>query len=293
MAKIKDLMFWESAYMNNRTYQQYYMRMTELAVSMFDWKGLPESVNAEYMEKALFAYGQAVFFKDDVLGFLALPMMSTGMRDIYNIPIQRQGYADNGYRVDLTIENSVAMYNNSLHTSSKVDVEMFAKRLYNLDRIIDVNANAQKTPVLIECDENERLTMLNLYKKYEGNEPFIFGKKGLNKEGLKVLSTGAPYICDKLTDLKNTIWNEYLTYLGISNISIDKKERLVSDEVTRNMGGVIASRFSRLGARQKAAKEINAMFGLNISVDFKEEYKTHGEGGEPGDNAGDNKGADE
>ena len=289
MPKIKDLMFWESAYMNNRTYQQYYSRMTELAVSMFDWKGLPQSVNAEYMEKALFSYGQAVFFKDDVLGFLALPMMSTGRRDIYNIPVERQGYADNGYRVDLTIENSVAMYNNSLHTSSKVDVEMFAKRLYNLDRIIDVNANAQKTPVIVECDENDRLTMVNLYKKYEGNEPFIFGKKGLNKEGLKVLSTGAPYICDKLTDLKNTIWNEYLTYLGISNISIDKKERLVSDEVTRNMGGVIASRFSRLVARQKAAKEINAMFGLNITVDFKEEYKTAGKGGEPGDNNGGDK----
>ena len=92
MAKIKDLMFWESAYMNNRTFQQYYNRMTELAVSMFDWKGLPKSVNAEYMEKALFSYGQAVFFKDDVLGFLALPMMSTGRRDIYNIPIERQVY---------------------------------------------------------------------------------------------------------------------------------------------------------------------------------------------------------
>ena len=269
----KDLMFFESAYMNNRTFQQYYSRLAELAVSMFDWKNLPDTVDPRYLEMSLFSYGQAVFFKDDVIGFLCLPMMSTGRYNIYNVPIERQAFAGNGYHADLNIDNSVAVYNNFMRTSSKIDVEMFAKRLYNLDRIIDVNANAQKTPVIVECDENERLTMLNLYKKYEGNEPFIFGKKGLNKEGLKVLSTGAPYICDKLTDLKNNIWNECLTYLGIANVTFNKKERLVSDEVARNMGGVIASRFSRLGARQQAAEEINKMFGLNISVEFKEEYE--------------------
>ena len=269
----KDLMFFESAYMNNRTFQQYYSRLAELAVSMFDWKNLPDTVDPRYLEMALFSFGQAVFFKDDVIGFLCLPMMSTGRYNIYNVPIERQAFAGNGYHADLTIDNSVAIYNNFMRTSSKIDIEMFAKRLYNLDRIIDVNANAQKTPVIVECDENERLTMLNLYKKYEGNEPFIFGKKGLNKEGLKVLSTGAPYICDKITDLKNNIWNECLTYLGIANVTFNKKERLVSDEVSRNMGGVIASRFSRLGARQQAAEEINKMFGLNISVEFKEEYE--------------------
>ena len=269
----KDLMFFESAYMNNRTFQQYYSRLAELAVSMFDWKNIPDTVDPRYLEMSLFSYGQAVFFKDDVIGFLCLPMMSTGRYNIYNVPIERQAFAGNGYHADLNIDNSVAVYNNFMRTSSKIDVEMFAKRLYNLDRIIDVNANAQKTPVIVECDENERLTMLNLYKKYEGNEPFIFGKKGLNKEGLKVLSTGAPYICDKLTDLKNNIWNECLTYLGIANVTFNKKERLVSDEVARNMGGVIASRFSRLGARQQAAEEINKMFGLNISVEFKEEYE--------------------
>ena len=269
----KDLMFFESAYINNRTFQQYYSRLAELAVSMFDWKNLPDTVDPRYLEMSLFSYGQAVFFKDDVIGFLCLPMMSTGRYNIYNVPIERQAFAGNGYHADLNIDNSVAVYNNFMRTSSKIDVEMFAKRLYNLDRIIDVNANAQKTPVIVECDENERLTMLNLYKKYEGNEPFIFGKKGLNKEGLKVLSTGAPYICDKLTDLKNNIWNECLTYLGIANVTFNKKERLVSDEVARNMGGVIASRFSRLGARQQAAEEINKMFGLNISVEFKEEYE--------------------
>ena len=153
------------------------------------------------------------------------------------------------------------------------EVEMFAKRLYNLDRAIDVNANAQKTPVLIQCSEQERLTMKNLYMQYDGNTPFIFGDKNLNAKGLTVLKTDAPYVADKLYQLKTQIWNEALTYLGISNTNVTKKERMISDEVIRNQGGTIASRHSRLESRREAVAKINKMFGLNIEVNYREDYR--------------------
>lgn len=153
---------------------------------------------------------------------------------------------------------------------------MFARRLYNLDRIIDVNANAQKTPVLVQGTEKQRLTLLNLYKEFEGNAPFIFGDKNLDLNALKVLKTDAPYVCDKLYTLKTQIWNEALTYLGISNINIQKKERLITDEVTRNQGGTIASRYSRLESRRQAVEKINAMFGTNIEVNYREDFQQVG-----------------
>ena len=153
---------------------------------------------------------------------------------------------------------------------------MFARRLYNIDRIIDVNANAQKTPVLLQGTEKQRLTLLNLYKEYDGNAPFIFGDKNLDLNSLKSLSTNAPYVCDKLYQLKTQIWNEALTYLGISNINIQKKERLISDEVTRNQGGTIASRYSRLESRRQAVKKINDMFGTNIEVNYREDFQEVG-----------------
>lgn len=272
--KIKDLQFCESAVMNNRTYQQYYNRLTELAISMFEWKNLPEGIDERFLEMCLFSDGMAVFFKDEELDdYLCLQCMIKGKLNVYRIPLERTAYATNGYRRDLNIENSVIIYNNYLHTNSMLDVEMFSKRLYDLDRTIDVNAKAQKTPVLILCDETQRLTMKNLYKQYEGNEPFIFGNKALNPNDLKVLTTGAPYVADKLYELKSQIWNEALTYLGISNTNITKKERMISDEVIRNMGGVIASRYSRLEMRRKACEEINKMFGLNIEVNYRADYR--------------------
>ena len=272
MAK-KDRQFWESATLNNANFKQYYNRLTELSISMFEWVNLPDSVDPRFLELTLFADGQAVFFKDEVLGYLALQNASGGDFDVYRIPKNRRAYASNGYNQPLTNENSVIIYNNYLHSNSRLDVEMFARRLWNLDRAIDVNANAQKTPILIQCDETQRLTMMNLYKKYEGNEPVIFGDKNLNPNSVKVLQTNAPYVADKLYQLKTQIWNEALTYLGISNVNTTKKERMVTDEVIRNQGGTIASRHSRLQARREAVEQINKMFGLDIEVNYREDYR--------------------
>ena len=109
--------------------------------------------------------------------------------------------------------------------------------------------------------------------QYDGNMPFIFADKSLNTNQLQAIKTDAPYVADKLYQLKTQIWNEALTYLGISNINVQKKERLITDEVTRNQGGTIASRYSRLNARRDACKQINDMFGLDVWCDYREDYQ--------------------
>lgn len=258
---------------NGLTYWQYFNRLLELSVSMFEWHNLPDSVDPRYLEITLFSEGKAVYFKDEVLGDLALRCAASGWLNVYGIPTQRRAYAANGYQKELNDENSVIIWNNYIHTNSFLDVLQFAKRLYTLDRIIDVNVNAQKTPVLVLANEQQRLTMLNLYMKYEGNEPYIFGDKNLDINGIKVLKTDAPYLGDQLYRLKTQYWNEALTYLGISNVNIQKKERLISDEAIRSAGGTIASRYSRLNARREAAEQINKMFGTDISVDFRDDFR--------------------
>lgn len=269
----RDREFWESADLNNASYIQYYDRLTELSISMFEWRNLPDTVDPRFLELTLFANGMAVFFKDEVEDYLALQCAISGPLNVYRIPIRRRAYAVNGYNRELDDKNSVIIYNNMLHKNSMLDVRMFARELYNLDRAISVNANAQKTPILIRCDENKRLTLENLYMDYDGNKPVIYGDKGLNPNALSVLKTDAPYVADKLYTLKTQKWNEALTYLGISNVNITKRERLITDEVTRNQGGTIASRYSRLQSRRVACEQINKMFGLNVQCDYREDYQ--------------------
>lgn len=266
--------FDESAIMNNRTYVQYVNRLTELAISMFEWSGLPESVDSRYIELHLFSNGCMVYFDDEVMGNLCLDCTYNGGLDVYGYPILRRAYSSyNGYNRLLKNSNSVIIWNNLLHIPSEADIRAYARRLWMLDRIIDVNANAQKTPILVQGNEKQRLSLVNLYKEYDGNAPVIFGDSSLNTEGLKSISTGAPYVADRIYELKTQIWNEALTYLGISNINIQKKERLITDEVTRNQGGTVASRYSRLEARRQAVERINDMFGTNIKVNYREDYQ--------------------
>lgn len=275
MSRVKrETQFWESALMNNATYIQYYNRLMELSIAMFEWKNLPDGMDERFLELILFCDGKAVvFYDEEVNKYLGLQFTYSGQLDMYHIPTGRRAYAINGYNRQLNEKDSVIVWNNLLHTPSKLDVEMMSKRLYNFDRIIDVNVNAQKTPVLLQCDDSQRLTMKNLYKEFDGNAPFIFGTKALDSNGLKVLKTDAPFIADQIYQLKTQYWNEALTYLGISNTNVMKKERLITDEVVRNMGGVIASRYSRLEARRKACDQINEMFGTELWVDFREDYR--------------------
>ena len=266
--------FGESAFLNNGTYGFYLSRLMELAMSMFEWKNIPDSIDPRFLELTLFSDGQAVFFKDEEMDkYLALQCIINGRLDVYRVPINRRAFAVNGYQRNLTNKDSVIIYNNFLRTNSYQMCVLYAKKLYNLDRIIDVNANAQKTPVLLAVDETQRLTALNVYKEWDGNQPVIYGDKALDPNILRVLKTDAPYVSDKIYQLKIQYWNEALTYLGISNLNIQKKERLVADEVVRSQGGTIASRYSRLEARREACKKINAMFGLNIDVDYREDFR--------------------
>lgn len=258
-------------------YQQYYDRLMELSMVMFEWTGVPKSVDIRFLEKTLFLNGKAVFFKDDVMGELALKCATNGGFNVYGDPIRRRAYADNGYTNSLTDKDSVIIWNNYLRTNSQTDVRVFARRLANIDATIDINMNAQKTPVLIRCSEQQRLTMLNMYAKYEGNEPFIFGDSKLDMNNMQVFTTGAPFIIDKLREEKNQTWNEALTYLGISNTNITKRERMITDEVIRSQGGTIASRYSRLEMRRMACEKINDMFGLNMGCDYREDFREAGD----------------
>lgn len=265
---------WASAELNNKTYIDYYDRLMELALNVFEWENLPPTVDERFLELTLYEMGYCLYFDDPIIGNLALTCTIGGRLDVYRIPILRRAYAVNGYNKMCSAKDSVLIFNNYLHTPTLLTIELFARRLYEIERAIDVNVKGQKTPKAILSSEQQRLTMKNLFMQYDGNEPFIFGDKNLDIEGIKSLDIGSPFVADKLQILKHQIWNEALTFLGIENSNQDKKERLVSDEVGSNYGNVEAQRNVMLNARRQAVKKINAMFGTDINVMFRSNLAT-------------------
>lgn len=277
-----DREFWWSATRNKRTDNMYFFQLLDMAINVFEWKNLPDDIDPRFIELTLINRGYILFFKDndllsnieddlnsDNLGrYLCLPCTLGGKWNVYNTPIHRRAYATNGYQKNCNEKDSVIIFNNYLRQPDIWVIRQFAERLYEVQRTIDVNVKAQKTPVMLVTDNDTRLSMKNFYKQYDGNEPFITVDKSFDLNNIKVLNTESPYVASKLQDLKHEIFNEALTYFGISNINTVKKERLISDEVTRNLGGTEVEKHVRLNARKDACKLINKMYGLNIDVEY-------------------------
>ena len=258
---------------------QYMKRLIELSTVMFEWKNLPDEIDPRYIELTLFLQGRCLFFKDDALGdkgtYLTLGYNDFGGKyDVYGNPTERLAFSVyNSYQFKGDKTNSVPIYNNNMRLPSYPDLIGLANRLSQLDQIIDVNCNAQKTPMLILCDKEQRLSLMNLYEQYEGNMPVIFGDSALNRDAVGSIDTGAQYIGRELYDLKCQYWNEALSYLGITNGGHNKKERLNDMEFASLQGGTIANRYARLTQRREACDEINKLFDLNVQCDFRQDFE--------------------
>ena len=271
MAKIKANDQFQNFLLTQRTFDYYFMRLSNIAISVFEWKNLPDSIDQRWLELSLYKNGMCLFFEDDVLGYLALPCTISGMLNVYNIPTMRRAYAANGFQAMRGEEDSVIIFHNYLHGVPVWDIEMFARRLSNYQRTIDININAQKTPIIILADDDQKPTWENIMMQYEGDTPLMLANNGLNLDALKTFPINAPFVADGIQEMLVQTWNDAMSYLGVSNVNVTKKERLITDEVQRNMGGVLASRYSPLEMRREAADQINRMFGLDIKVDYRED----------------------
>lgn len=281
MAKKKsNYQFIDNLLVNDLTYIDYLKRFKKVALSVFEWVNLPKSMNAMWLEKCLYYNGMASLLKDKNYGFINTNCASNGYINIYGLPTSLNCYSFDyqtsrklytGLKDNLSearreyLENSecILVQNNWDRTPTAGSMELFALRLYEAERTADTNIKAQKTPVMILINENQRIMMENLYSQYDGNKPFIFGDKDQLNEGLlRAVKTDAPFIADKIMDYKKEIWNEALTFLGINNIMVDKKERLITEEANSNNELINLNLQSYLAPRQEACRQFNEKFGF-------------------------------
>ena len=254
--------------LNIETYFDYFNRLSLIAQSIFKYENLPNFINEKWIEQYLFEYGSCVFFNDRNLGFIVTKFNNVGNLNNYDEPTQIRPFGTNYTTNENLInnENCVIIRNNALSIPTVNTVNLYAIRLTEISRTIDVNINAQKTPVLIKCSDKQKLVLKNAYKQWDGNYPVIFADKSLDMATFNVLKTDAPIVFDKLQIQKNMIWNEIMTVLGINNANMDKKERLVDDEVRANNEQVEICADVMLKSRELAVEQINNLFGLNIKV---------------------------
>lgn len=267
-------------HLNNRIYSDYYYRLMLLARSVFEWKNLPNGISEKWIEKYLFSYGKCVFFKDDTLGFMVAKVGEGGILNAYDEPTKVIPIATNYDSTGKQLENYVdciVIKNNDDMIPTSPTIQLYAMELAEIQRTIDVNIKAQKTPVLIQGSNKQMLSLKSVYRDWDENKPVIFADKNFDMGSINVMKTDAPIVFDKLQLQKHSVWNEAMTYLGINNANMDKRERLVANEVQANNEQIELSASVMLKNRQEAAKQINELFNLKgdkaISVDIRKNLK--------------------
>ena len=254
-------------------YDELLNEFTNLAINRFSWENLPLGLTSEHMEFLLIQHGQLMCFNDEMYGTLILPCFGTTDINVYGLPTEYNVYGENGkYNEYISVDEGVIIRNNPLGSSDFPTLEVFAKRIDDIEMTQDVNLFQQCIPKLVLGDEDSKLTMKNLIDQIKKYKFAIFGKKSLvnNISSSDVLDTSAPYILDKLQQQKTDLKNELLTYLGINNNNNVKKERMVVDEVNANNEYTTINLDLMFDLRKRACKEINEKFGLNISVKKRE-----------------------
>nr|DAI65252.1 MAG TPA: upper collar protein [Caudoviricetes sp.] len=263
-----------AASINKRTFIDYSDRLRLLATSIFSWKNLEKHCgfgSERFIEQVLFDMGRGCFVKDPELGFMVLNVNPSDKLNVYNLPTKVNAWSF-GYNKQFNLDDIVYIMNNTIEKPTVETISLFAYRLYDTERVTDTNLNAQRTPVLLECDKNTLLSLKNAYMKYEGNEPFIYGNKAYDLNNrITAVNTQAPFILDKLDIHKHQIWDDALTFLGIDNANTDKKERLITDEVESNNQLVNNYLNCFYKTRKLACDMINEKFDLDIEIELNKD----------------------
>ena len=254
---------------NYKTYLMYKRQMKTLAENVFKFNNLPEYIDVAYLNKTLLNDGAIAFFKDEVLGVIALPFSSYGKLDVYGRPNQIYVFGQNGYHEVLDKNQYVIMYDNNGKYPLVLDIAQMAERVALAVRTQDVNIIHQRTPRIWKTSKDTEKSVKDLINEIDTMVETVVTYDAKNVlTDLQSVQAPAPYVTDKLDDHLKELFAEFYRLIGVANVQIQKKERYITDEMQASQGGTIASRWSRFEPRQRAVKEINEKFGLDISVEY-------------------------
>lgn len=253
---------------NFKTYQMYLRQLLTLAENVFEFENMPTFIDTAYLNKNLLRNGSIAFFKDEVMGLLALPYVNIGTLDVYGRPNKIKVMSQNTYTRTLSRDEYVIMYDNNGRYPLFLDITQYAERIALDTRTIDINILQQRTPRFWKTSSDKERSIRDIINNVDGLENTVLTYEDINLDDIQLVLEPAPYVADKIDIQKEKIWNEFLRLIGIANMNFQKKERNIKDEVVASQGGTVASRYSRFEPRKKAIEEINEKFGTNIKVKY-------------------------
>lgn len=255
------------------SYIFYMGELEKIARSRFLYSNVPDGVDVRFLEYALFIDGMATLFFDDNMGkFVGVKAITQSGFNEYGLPYRFIGKGYNEFNEERNLDNAILILNNELMRGDFPTVQRYAHILANFDTTLMLNSTTLRKPYMFLGDKKSESSIKIIWKKILSFEPLFLSNKSYNADNIQVLDLlkGGNHFLKDVYDIKTNYFNEFLTHMGISNMNQQKKERMLSDEVNRSMGGSLAFRNSPYECRVRGLKEFNDMYGENMQVEFNE-----------------------
>lgn len=280
---------------------------------MFRWKNLPTTIPQDYLERSLIRHGNVLFYEHPDLGLDILQAEVIG-HNRHNLPTHARAYAmTTNNEISQPIErvikrladssraveefnpqtDGVLIRNREDGASMRDIVDHYAYRLALAQQAFDTSLLWANVPYIFQVSSDEvKLSIEKLFHDIFTGKPFVIVDKYLladNKDRSGV--PGVPYIGKELMDTLNEIMMKFRQTVGIETAGVDKAERVGKFEVDSNVQHTKTVLQIMLEQREIACENINAFFGLNVSVSVVgredlEELEEMGEGEEYGTSDG-------
>lgn len=257
---------------NSEIYQHYRERLINLALSQFEWHGLPDTCDRLYFEKCLLFSGKACMCKPTMTDFwLSLDYIYKGTLDVYGYPTDIRGVGFGSHNLIETDEWEI-LFDNMTMTSLMPKIDLYARLLWEVHNTYRSNLQQQITPYLILTEKNQELSFRNLFNRLLGFQPVIAMKNSFDPETIQTIDTRVNFIGKELLENLKIVWGEALAILGITS-ETTKKERMLDDELTFNRMENDICLNSRMLNRIDFCNKMNAKHGLNLSVNLSSDIQ--------------------
>lgn len=283
---------WQNSATNAATYWSWWQLFYTAAVTSFEWEGLPDGVDARFLEQVLFFNGTAAVTQrtdtpNAIMPHIVAGYAAQGKLDCYNNPNKIVMTTANGQTFTRHASTWIKRHGNRYGSTRKIMpqnavvgwdsitrrplfniIDLACRRLAEFDITIDQHVRAERAPFIFAVPEEGKANAEALYNRIDSGQPAIYVTPLMQSvvQGT-VLQTGIDYVGDKLLNDELKIVSQTYTALGIdNNASAEKKERVQTAETLANNEQFLIQRESRLRARQDMADAMNRVFGSECSV---------------------------
>ena len=262
-------------------YSYYVELLTEKANGMYIYSGLPDSLPSDQIELKLVLDGFCVVFNHPKFGLVTSGGGLSGI-DKYYLPtnfVYAQPALGSG---NLIIDkNCVVIYNSSIdqYTRSGLSeiIQRSARLLADIDSSISIlTINTRATKLNVAANDSIAKTVNHAMQKIADGEIETINTQSL-LDLYKTVDWNSEQKQQEIIELLNAkqqIMASFLSEIGVKNFT-EKKERLITDEVTADNQLLTINVEDMEDYRKKGIKEVNKMFGTSITVKRNPSYNVN------------------